>query len=688
MVGCNPVKHGFTHPQNWGFYRGPVLVSNIVIYIYAMVQYLHPRIWLLVIALMLSVLFCSVLAFGQTNAEEATLRQQLAAAPTDTSKVLLLIELGQAIEGNQPEAAKNCYRQARALAQQLGYAMGQMKFYTNYSAALNAQGLYDSGLLINEEGLAFAKKINSSLYVAATTGNIGVSYMLKEDYEKALEYNLAALALLEKMGDNLKLCVMHSNVGAILGEMGQYENSLHHHLTAMALARQLNDSNQIAATLSNAGINYTRLKLYDSATLLLTEANAISRSTSNNYLLMNTLLNLNNILMATSQYAKMPALCQQALDISQKIGDKTGESIAYHGLAIAAFFNKNYADAGRYANASLAAAQSVGYKDEQSEIYELLSALALLDGNLIGYDKYKRLSANISDSIVNATMLKNTQALQAKYKSVQRQRQIDTLEKEKSKKQQWNYILGLTVAVLVITTVLGYGYYNQRKRLQLQQIETLENEKQLLASQAMLKGQEDERSRVAKDLHDGIGGMLSGIKLSLGAMKGNLILTEQSARLFEGALYKLDETIAEMRRVAHSMMPEALLQLGLTAAVADYCAGVDAAGQLKLNYQHYGLEERLPAETEIVVYRMVQELITNVLKHAHATQAIVQLTRHQQLLQLTVEDNGVGMPPHLQQANGSGLRSLQARATYVKASIDVKSAPGQGTSVHLEIPIA
>jgi signal transduction histidine kinase len=171
-------------------------------------------------------------------------------------------------------------------------------------------------------------------------------------------------------------------------------------------------------------------------------------------------------------------------------------------------------------------------------------------------------------------------------------------------------------------------------------------------------------------------------------MKGNMVLTEENARLFTGALSKLDQTISEMRRVAHSMMPEALLRLGLGQALNDYCNGLsESSADLTINYQQFGLEERLPNDTEIVVYRIVQELLTNVVKHSEASKALVQLIRQENLLMLTVEDNGRGFSvENAQKSFGSGLNNIRSRVGYLNGSIDTKSEPGKGSSFHIEIP--
>ena len=202
----------------------------------------------------------------------------------------------------------------------------------------------------------------------------------------------------------------------------------------------------------------------------------------------------------------------------------------------------------------------------------------------------------------------------------------------------------------------------------------------------MLKGQEEERSRMAKDLHDSLGGMLSGVKLSLGAMKGNIVLSEENTRLFSNVLDQLDHSINEMRRVAHNMMPEALMKLGLQQAVQDYCDGLNESNKIVFRTQFYGLENRLDAATEILVYRIVQELLNNVVKHASATEALVQVMRHDQNLNITIEDNGIGFVPN-EAKTGVGLSNVRSRVDYLKGYFDIQSTAGSGTSIHIECPV-
>jgi two-component system, NarL family, sensor kinase len=225
--------------------------------------------------------------------------------------------------------------------------------------------------------------------------------------------------------------------------------------------------------------------------------------------------------------------------------------------------------------------------------------------------------------------------------------------------------------------------------LQQQRISELEKEKQLNATEAVLKGEEQERTRLAKDLHDGLGGMLSGIKYGLQTMKGNLIMTPENSLAFERSMDMLDTSIKEMRRVAHNMMPEALMKFGLNAALRDYCHDINQSGILQVSYQSFGLgEEFLDQTVTITTYRIIQELINNTLKHAAAKNAIVQVTRTEQQLVITVEDDGKGFDTAiLGQSAGIGWTNIQHRVEFLKGKLDIISQPGKGTAVDIEFSI-
>jgi signal transduction histidine kinase len=173
----------------------------------------------------------------------------------------------------------------------------------------------------------------------------------------------------------------------------------------------------------------------------------------------------------------------------------------------------------------------------------------------------------------------------------------------------------------------------------------------------------------------------------MNSMKGNLIMTPDTAQAFEHSLNMLETCIKEMRRVAYNMIPEVLVEFGIDTALKDFCNEINQSGSLKINYRSAGMENSIIDQpTSIAIYRIVQELINNTIKHAAAKKAIVQVSQSDDVLSLTVEDDGIGFDPViLQRIRGIGLSNIQSRVDFLKGTLDVQSGSGKGTSVHIEL---
>lgn len=252
------------------------------------------------------------------------------------------------------------------------------------------------------------------------------------------------------------------------------------------------------------------------------------------------------------------------------------------------------------------------------------------------------------------------------------------------------------IASILILLILGYlGFINfkkgqqlakQQQALQKQKISELEKDKQLLTIDAMLKGQEEERSRIAKDLHDGLGSLLSGTKLSFMNVKENLPLTPETNTQFDRSLSMLDNSIGDLRKVAQNLMPEALVKFGLQEAVRDFCDSIQSTTGIKIVFQQFGERRKLHSTAEMFIYRIIQELVNNAVKHAEATQVIVQLTMSENKTGITVEDNGKGFDKNiLAQAKGAGMANISYRVQYFNGTSDLVTSPGNGTSVNIEL---
>jgi signal transduction histidine kinase len=347
-----------------------------------------------------------------------------------------------------------------------------------------------------------------------------------------------------------------------------------------------------------------------------------------------------------------------------------------------------------YLNKALQVARQYNY---MPKVKFILKDISLYYGSIGNFQKAWQVSTQLADYTDSLVALQNHNRIllnDARYESAKKEGRISELEAAQllqqlqiRQKNTLNYILiGAAITMLIIGG-LSYRNYRQKQKLQQQRINELETEKQLLAAEAVMKGEEQERSRLAKDLHDGLGGMLSGIKHSFQHMKENLVMTPDNQLAFERSMDMLDSSIKELRRVAHNMMPEALVKFGLDTALKDFCNSVNQSGALEISYQSFGLEQiAIDQQTAISIYRIVQELINNTLKHAFANKAIVQISKTEDGLTITVEDDGKGFDTGLLQNNkGMGWSNIQSRIDYLKGKLDVQSAPGKGTSVLIEI---
>ena len=358
-------------------------------------------------------------------------------------------------------------------------------------------------------------------------------------------------------------------------------------------------------------------------------------------------------------------------------------------LATIAMSKKQYPSADRYLELAKNYYENTEDPAEQRSYFGVMRELKFAEGKYEEAYQYFEKFNTLNDSLLISEKVNEFSEREARYQSEKKDTQLQLQQTTIRQKNILNYILiGGAVTLLIISLLLINNHKNKQK-LQRQRIAELEKEKQLTATEAVLKGEEKERTRLAKDLHDGLGGMLSGIKYSFQTMKGNLVMTPDNLQAFERSMDMLDSSIKEMRRVAHNMMPEALVKFGLDTALKDFCNDINQSGALEINYQSIGIENHGVDQTmAIAIYRIVQELINNSIKHASAKTAIVQVSKTDDIISITVEDDGKGFNPViLQQPKGMGWSNIQSRVEYLKGKLDVQSGPGKGTSVHIEMNV-
>ncbi|MBL7726934.1 MAG: hypothetical protein JNM68_04570, partial [Dinghuibacter sp.] len=299
----------------------------------------------------------------------------------------------------------------------------------------------------------------------------------------------------------------------------------------------------------------------------------------------------------------------------------------------------------------------------------------------------------LHDSLVTKENYQSVSVIQSKYEQSRKDNELLALAAANNRKTLVNKLFAASAVALLVIGLLGYRNFRNRGKiarqqheLQQQKITELEKDKQLLTIDAMLKGQEEERSRIAKDLHDGLGGLLSGTRISFQQVKENLVFTPENLRLFERSMGMLDHTITDLRKVAHNLMPEALARFGLYEAVHDFCNSIRASSGIETTYQLVGEQRKYSDTAAVFIYRIIQELVNNAIKHASASHVMVQLSTGEATTGITVEDNGRGFNKEiLLQSRGAGMANIQYRVAYFNGTIDIISEPGSGTSVNIHL---
>lgn len=632
---------------------------------------------------------------GQSNVKDSFLKV-LKLAKEDTGKVKTLLAYADEIENNEPVESAIYVRAAEALSMKLSYNEGLYRSFTNLSQTYYIRGLYDSSIVSLNKAMQVAVKMRDKIKIGTTHLNLGTSYRENGNFEKAMEHCIEGRKIIDDTKDELLKAKMDDVLQILYYSRTDYAKAITHGERALAIARKSNDDMFLQQCLVNLSMNYIAGKKYPAAEKLLNESLTIARARGNKRVEAAAIMNLAEMALNMRDAGRLKHYSRHSLKLNGEIGSIDGQALAYRALSIAFLLESNTDSAGLYAHRALKIDSENNLKREKLEVLNLLAGISFASGKIKdGFD----FSQQFSDSLklmVNEIISQQSAELEKKYETEKKQNQITQLQSQSllqqfsiRQKSTLNYILAGSAAAILVISILSYRAYRHKQKLQQQKINTLETEKQLTATEAVLKGEEQERTRLAKDLHDGLGGMLSGIKFSFNSMKGNLIMTPENNQAFERSIDMLDNSIKEMRRVAHNMMPEALVKFGLNTALQDFCNDINDSGALQVNYQSIGVKNLVMEQTTaITIYRIVQELVNNIMKHASAKTAIVQLANSNDHLTITVEDDGRGFDTSiLQVVKGIGWTNIKNRVDFLQGNLDVKSEKEKGTSVHIEINV-
>ena len=379
-----------------------------------------------------------------------------------------------------------------------------------------------------------------------------------------------------------------------------------------------------------------------------------------NYMLGNSYNMLSNV--DSSLY-----FFRKAKELYDNIGPDKSRVLVSNEIALALIFQNKFSEAIPILEENLTTIQS--FKDWQyyNRTYRLLVDAYEGTGdykNALKYQKQK------TDTVMAFLLSQRTESVAKITEDHRTDKQLDEAEEQAFFATRRAKVLGAALGVLAVVMVIGYLLFS--RAIQKKKLENL---------QAMVLGEENERKRVAKDLHDGIGVLLTSVKLRLSNFQDKV----ESKEDFQNSLEQIDNACTEVRRISHNMVPASLTKLGLQEAILDLLDNVRASTEIaieeSLDYEEGAYDE----SKEVLIYRVIQELINNSLKYADPTKLRIAMSKAKQEYQLTYEDNGKGFEKS-KVKSGLGLRSIASRVDILKGKLTFESAPGQSTTYNITIP--
>ncbi|WP_299684219.1 sensor histidine kinase [uncultured Dokdonia sp.] len=308
---------------------------------------------------------------------------------------------------------------------------------------------------------------------------------------------------------------------------------------------------------------------------------------------------------------------------------------------------------------------------------------------------YAKLLLKLKDSINELAQNNTIIEADKKYKTLEKEKENLKLEVKNKRSQTIAISLGSTLLLGSIIAFLVYRNTKRKQRiaeqdreLQIQKTETILKEKELETINAMVSGQEKERLRLAGELHDNLGSTLATVRMQVENLERNLDKVDDPKALLQKTNALVNEAYQKVRTISHERNSGVLAKNGLLPAIQKLARTVSSNNNLQVEVQDFGLENRIANELEITIFRIIQELVTNIVKHANAGEANISLTQHDNELNIMVEDNGKGFKVgKLKEKDGMGLGNIERRIEHLEGTMEVDSALGRGTSISIDIPL-
>ncbi len=628
--------------------------------------------------------------FGQDQKAIEDLKKEIKKDIPDSSKITKIFDVAWASFRSFPEKSIELSRECLALSKKTNNYKYESRSYNCIGAAYAFIGKYDSSDNYYNRSLNLGLKLKDSAMIAKGYNNLGLNFFYQAAFERSLENYFRSLKIDEQRNNILCIATTCANIGNTYIQLNSNDHAAKYLQRAYINFEKLNNKQGMSNSLSSMAALYTDTdSLMDTAKELYARSYKLKEEINDQFGMGNVLHQLGYIAANQKDYKKAQEYNLKALKIRRELEDINGATTSFLSIGNAYVSLKKPKEALPYLMEGLAFASQTGNMHHRKHLY-----LALSDAytDLKDFERamnYRKLYSQVSDSLLNETKTKQVIEMQTKYETEKKEKEnlelkrkteiqkfvIET-ENQKRKNQ-------LTIAFIIVILTVGTFLFIYNRKKQQQKAELAEAEK--LRFKDVIEAEEKERSRIAQELHDGLGQLLSTARLNVAGLEDSVIAEDRPD--LDRALKIIDDACTEVRSISHNMMPSALIRLGLIPAITELVNTINATKSLKIDLTN-NIDSSLGKSLDITVFRVIQEVLNNMIKHAKADHIAISINKNSSELEISMKDNGIGFDTNkLNDSKGMGWKNIFSRVSMLDGSIKLESEPKKGTLVYIRLKL-
>jgi signal transduction histidine kinase len=574
------------------------------------------------------------------------------------------------------EVAVSFLFKSLSLKEKLNIKEGLGSIFNNIGRQLYNLKNYAEAIKYYDKSSDFSKEMGDERTYGITLVNTANIFISQANYDAGEKRLLAAIESFEKIKFKRGIQTCYNNLGAIFLRLESYQKGIDYLQKALLIANENQNKQGVPLILHNIGYGFRGLKNYDESLKWYEDAEKVATDFNADAFTFTEIYKYRAVLDSTRGKFESAYLYKSKY---QKLYEK--------------LLNDK----------SITAVNELKTKYEtQKKENEILNlSKSNTQKNLLIVAQKFELSDSKLQSAKDSLQLfsQNKEILQSKLEASIKEEKINSLskvalQKEVALQKQELAVQAKNTTILLISGgslflfFIGFGMFRKKQSEQKAFLLKEQTKQREILTKAVIEAEETERKRIAADLHDGVGQLFSAVKMNLNGLLDRIEINKEEDRfLAEKTMALVDESCKEVRVISHKMMPNFLLKSGIAADIKSFIEKIDE-NSLKISFESVGFKDQLEFNEEIILYRVIQELVNNVIKHAKANELKILLEKNSQQILVKITDNGIGFDyDKALEKGGLGLKNMLVRIEYLKGTVTFLSVKPQGTEVQILIPI-